>query len=282
MADERLGVLEEDPWSDKWPGAILPAEAIEAYSDPKKIKCPYPLISPFDHSLLRAARYELKLGDEANVGGIPQRIDENSPVIVLPPHQVAVVKTYEYLRLPRFLIARWNLRVSMVYEGLLWVGGPQVDPGWAGHLYCPIYNLAERDVYLKYKQPIFTMDFVRVFPTTISDKRFTPRRRSIDEHDIHRLKSAPFEELNRLHQLEPRFYGVIGIMLVMLTIIITAIGIIAASPFIDKLGELDSKLLTWVMVFSGIGIISFVLNVVILWRVRPRPIWGAFFRKRRQ
>ena len=123
MPDDDLGVLEEDPWPLEWPGAVLPAEAIEAYSNPLRINYPYPLIEPFDQSLLRAARYELRLGDEAHVGGIPKSLNARDPYIVLPPHQVAVVKTYEFLRIPRFLIARWNLRVRMVYEGLLWVGG---------------------------------------------------------------------------------------------------------------------------------------------------------------
>ena len=200
MADNTLKVLEEDPWPNEWPGAVLPAEAIEAYSDEKRIPEPRPLIKPFNRNLLRAARYELRLGDEVHLGGAPRRLNEDSPFLILKPHQVAVVKTHEFLRIPRFLIARWNLRVRMVYEGLLWVGGPQVDPGWAGHLYCPIYNLAERDIYLEYKQPIFTMDFVRVYPT--QTEQFKPRRISIDEHDVHRLKSAPFEELNRLLNLE--------------------------------------------------------------------------------
>ena len=162
MTDDTLQVLEEDPWPNEWPGAVLPAEAIEAYSDEQQIPQPRPLIKPFDRNLLRAARYELRLGDEVHLGGTPLRLSTDNPFLILKPHQVAVVKTHEFLRIPRFLIARWNLRVSMVYEGLLWVGGPQVDPGWAGPLYCPIYNLAERDVYLEYKQPIFTMVTVHV------------------------------------------------------------------------------------------------------------------------
>ncbi len=274
MVDDALKVLEEDPWPSEWPGAVLPAEAIEAYSDVKLIGEPYPLIDPFDRELLRAARYELRLGDEAHLGGAPHRLDENNRFLVLKPHQVAVVKTHEYLRIPRFLIARWNLRVRMVYEGLLWVGGPQVDPGWAGHLYCPIYNLAERDIYLEYKQPIFTMDFVRVYPT--KDKPFHARRRTIDQHDSNRLKSAPFEELNRLLNLEPRFYGALGLMFVILTLIIAIVGVIVASPVFDKVGELKNIWLPWMITLSAVTFASLALNIFIIWRFRPRPIWGRW------
>ncbi len=274
MDDDALKVLEEDPWPNGWPGAVLPAEAIEAYSDIKRIPNPYPLIEPFDRELLRAARYELRLGDEAHVGGTPHRLHEDNLFLVLKPHQVAVVKTHEFLRIPRFLIARWNLRVRMVYEGLLWVGGPQVDPGWAGHLYCPIYNLAEREIYLEYKQPIFTMDFVRVYPT--SDKPFHGRRGTIDQHDIHRLKSAPFEELTRLLNLEPRFYGAFGLMFVILALIIAIVGVIVASPIFDKFGELENIWLPWMIALSAVTGASLILNFFIMWRFRPRPIWGRW------
>ena len=280
MPDDTLQVLEEDPWPNEWPGAVLPAEAIEAYSDEQRIPEPRPLIKPFNKNLLRAARYELRLGDEAHLGGVPQHLDEDNPFLVLKPHQVAVVKTHEFLRVPRFLIARWNLRVTMVYEGLLWVGGPQVDPGWAGHLYCPIYNLAERDIYLNYKQPIFTMDFVRVYPT--KDKPFHASRRSIVEHDVHRLKSAPFEELNRLLNLEPRLYAALGIMFVILTLIAAIVGVIVASPVVDGFGELDNIWLPWIMALSAVTVVSIILNLVIIWRFRPRPIWGKFFGRRRR
>lgn len=231
MPDDTMQVLEEDPWPNEWPGAVLPAEAIRAYSDRQQIPKPFPLIEPFDEDLLRAARYELRLGDEAHVGGASRRLNKDDPSLVLEPHQVAVVKTHEFLRIPRFLIARWNLRVVMVYEGLLWVGGPQVDPGWAGHLYCPVYNLAERKIYLEYKQPIFTMDFVRVHPT--QTKRFNPRKRTINEHDVHRLQSAPFEELNRLLKLESRFYTAIGMMFAVLGIMVAALSVVVVGPTVN-------------------------------------------------
>ena len=49
----------------------------------------------------------------------------------------------------------------MVYEGLLWVGALQVDPGWQGKLPCPIYNLASRTIVISHRQKLFSIDFVR-------------------------------------------------------------------------------------------------------------------------
>ena len=109
-----------------------------------------PMITPFFASQLRPASYQLTLGREAHVGGKNKRIDIDKK-IVLEPHQVAVVSTFETIKIPRNMIARWSLRVTNIYEGLLWTGGPQVDPGWEGYLFCPIYNLAERIIVLKYR-----------------------------------------------------------------------------------------------------------------------------------
>ena len=127
--------LEEDPRSDIWkcwPGAVLLDDEIKYYANHPK----YPLISPFCDENLKPARYLLTVGCEARVGGKTVRIDKDNPLII-PPHQVAIVCTRETLNLPRFLIARWNLTVEMVYRGLLWVGALQVDPGWVGYLPCP-------------------------------------------------------------------------------------------------------------------------------------------------
>ncbi len=188
------------------------------------------LIDPFCPSRLRPASYQLTLGNEANVGGQHKRLDESTPV-TLEPHQVAVVSTREELRIPRDLIARWSLRVSNIYEGLLWTGGPQVDPGWEGRLFCPIYNLAERTVVLRCGDPLFTIDFVRttgITPELVELKKdtknypkvwFAPERRTLQQHDSHRLHSAPYEALRQLRELRLfRNVGYLAITLVMLVL----------------------------------------------------------------
>lgn len=144
-------------------GAILLSDQIEFYS--RRTNLDPPLITgpegePLDTGGLKAARYNLRLGGSAHREGDTIRIDNDHP-LVLGPHEVAVVQTYEQINLPRFLAARWNLRIDMVYKGLLWVGGMQVDPGWQGPLPCPIYNLSDRSVEIAFKERFAGMDFVR-------------------------------------------------------------------------------------------------------------------------
>ena len=166
MVSDGGSSLEEDPRGqvpDHCLGAILLADEIRFYSTSPDIPPAQRLVDPFEARRLRPASYQLTLGEDVHVGGRTEFLDRSRPFI-LEPHQVAVVTTREVLRIPRFLVARWSLRVHKIYEGLLWTGGLQVDPGWVGHLFCPIYNLAERDVELYCGDAFFSIDFVRTTP----------------------------------------------------------------------------------------------------------------------
>ena len=248
----------EDPLNDRrtnagaYSGAILLSDQIHYYIDELK---PRLLHNPKGKQItkkeldecLDAASYKLRLGDEAHVGGEWVRVSADKP-LVIPAHQVAVIKTHEEVNLPRFLIARWNLRVKWVYEGLLWTGGPQVDPGWQGHLYCPIYNLAERQIVIPHKERVFTMDFVLTTPPPPPEDTTTEgytksgytkdghkvsvhrgeRGKSIQSHDVNRLRSAPFEQLRQLANLDARVSSFNTFTFLVLAVVVAAIGVIAA------------------------------------------------------
>ena len=234
--------VEIDPLDDldAYQGAVLLSDQIEYYV--KELSPPL-LQNPNRQSIseselaqcLDAASYKLRLGDEAHVGGKWVRISQDHP-LVLPAHQVAVVKTHEIVNIPRFLIARWNLRVKWVYEGLLWTGGPQVDPGWMGELYCPIYNLAERQLVIPHKERVFTMDFTRTTPfqrdTASYGYKSKPhtgtRDKTIQSHDVNRLQSAPFESLMQLSTLDSRVNSFNTFTFLVLAVVVAAIGVIAA------------------------------------------------------
>ncbi len=212
--------LEADPrWSrdrhfdasrhDRWSGAVLLADEIRYYCT--QVPQANQMIDPFKDGQLRPASYQLRLGKEAHIGG--EVVELGDEPIQLKPHQVAVVSTEETLNIPRFLIGRWNLRVSNIYDGLLWTGGAQVDPGWTGKLYCPVYNLSEnKRVFLKRLAPFFTIDFVRTTALTpiyrslpdegLSKVWFKPEKHTLEDHDKNRLHSAPYEILGRLDRIE--------------------------------------------------------------------------------
>ena len=66
------------------------------------------LIDPYDPKNLKPAGYEITVGDEYYLGGEYYSFDDVSHgnSIIIPPFEVAVIKTHETVCLPRFVIAR--------------------------------------------------------------------------------------------------------------------------------------------------------------------------------
>lgn len=186
--DDEIKLLEDD--TNIEPG-VLTSDKIE-YCVEK-----FSLIQPFDKDLLKPARYKLTLGEDYAMAGELRKLYDvpGKNELTIPPFQVAIVSTRQTLNMPRFLIARWNLDIDRVYDGLLWVGGPQVDPGYNGRLFCPIYNLSDKAVKLKLGDDIASIDFVK---TTTFQKGKTlvypspPRRKKLSHYNW-RLQSALYE-----------------------------------------------------------------------------------------
>ena len=174
--------------------------------------------------------------------------------------------------------------MEKIYEGLLWTGGPQVDPGWVGQLPCPIYNLAEREVELRYGDPLFTIDFIRttaITPEYIGLSRdrkykktwFNPVRRTLSEHDSHRLHSAPFEALRELRELT-RFrefaIAAITLMFVVLGIMVAALNVVAVKPTVDPSGPLLSFWPMTAIVAAAVAMVVAGVSLVLTLRILSR------------
>ena len=202
-----------------------------------------PLIDPLDdRSLLGSASYHLRLGSKYRVGDDDGYLSEDNRVLEIPRHGIAIVSTHEWLNIPGFLIARWNLKVKKVYRGLVWVGSLQVDPGYQGFLFCPLYNLSNQTQQLTYKEPLFTIDFVVTKEYEAESRRLwdLPGKYSTFDFarlDVKRIKSAPqvelaeqWKEIRRINQQTDRAIQdsrrFQNLVLTALTIIITAIAVI--------------------------------------------------------
>jgi deoxycytidine triphosphate deaminase len=246
-----------------WPGSVLLDDEIEHYcNDPD-----YKLIFPFDRKLLKPARYQLRLGSEARINGVRIAIYPDKP-LVIPPHQVAIVRTLETLNIPRFLIARWNLRVDMVYKGLLWVGALQVDPGWVGYLPCPLYNMSDKPVYLGHGDKLFTIDFVRTTPFRKDKCRsyeadFEPNP-ALGIYD-RGLRSGPYDALQKQDQLakdieegKRRTDGLIATLFTAVGAVVAALSIVVARPVVNP----DGRLLDgWPLTATTASVVALVLSI---------------------
>ena len=246
---------------------VLTSDEIEHCIDKFK------LIQPFDNKKLvdKPARYKLTLGEDYAIGGERKKLydEPGKNELKIDPFQVAIVSTRETLNIPRFLIARWNLDIDLVYEGLLWVGGPQVDPGYYGKLFCPLYNLSNEPVTLKLGDTIASIDFVKTTPfvkgKTIEYPR-PPKRRELSDYNW-RLRSALYtlekEKIDRfekeLERTTERVNRSVASIFTVLGILIAAISLV--------LTKLD-----WFIPLWGWCAILFSIAALILAFVPPKTI----------
>ena len=268
--------LKNDPdpevWQ-AWQGSVLLSDEIERYcQDPIK------LIIPFDRKYLKPASYHLRLGSMCRVDGIDCELSENNRVLKIPRHSIAIVRTLEWLNMPGFLVARWNLKVKMVYKGLVWVGSLQVDPGYQGYLFCPLYNLSSKKQELVYEESLFTIDFVKTtrFDESKGSRLWLPSPArpvdSVEELDYQRLTSAPATEfkeiekeidegINRVEQFRSRIDSFQAITFTVLGIIVAALAFVGVSKFTDLSWENPSN---WQMATWGVMLFAIVIMTVVL------------------
>ena len=255
LRDEGLKV---EPSKDETLGVLVSSEIIDLCSrDP-------PLIGglPDDQDELKRrikpAAIHLSLGEECRVGERAFFLDEKKkPYLTIQPYQVVIVETWEHLNMPENLIARWNLRISCVYKGLLWVGGPQVDPGYTGFLYCPLYNLSTNPVTLQLGEPFATIDFVKL----ASGRSVPYKQKRFKLSHYQSFKSAPEAAIKQVKEARHRMEIFEATTLTAIGIIIAALAILATSnPAISEQGWPP---VLWITVAAIVTFISgLILGVV--------------------
>lgn len=241
-------------------GSVLLSDQIEKYAMDNSVK----LIDPFNRSNLKPASYKLTIGDECSIGGKYKKLQKCDNKIIIPPFEVVIIKTKEEINMPSFLIARWNIKVSLAYQGLLWVGGPQVDPGYKGNLFCPIYNLSDQEVMLEMGESIATIDFIRT--TFLSNECVTFEQKRFNFKDYnYKLKSALFTNVGqRLDKVEKGvekytslFVTALGLLFTALVINISFLAVLISS---SKVSEL--KTYSW-LVYICLALSIFAIAVSI-------------------
>ncbi|HEX5413794.1 MAG TPA: hypothetical protein VFZ27_18270 [Terriglobia bacterium] len=167
----------------------------------------FDLICPFDEEkLLKPACYKLTIGDEYAIEGKihPLPDEPGKTEVRIPPFAVAIIKTKETINMPPFLIGRWNIQVSRAYQGLVWVGGPQVDAGYVGYLFCPIYKLSDKEVVLHRGDSIAVIDFEKTtsFRGGQSKSYPVPDRILFEDYEPEKLRSGLARHAKRIMQFE--------------------------------------------------------------------------------
>jgi len=208
--------------------------------------------------------------------------------IKIDPFQCVIVSTIEKINLPRFLIARWNLRLDLVYKGLLWLGAPQVDPGYCGNIFCPIFNLSNKEVELRLGERLALIDFVKT--TNYNENECIQKfdrskvKKTIWDYEF-KLESALYKDRKRLDDIEQivndvknevnnkfqefrdllykRIYTLSTIVFTVMAIIITALSILVSV-------SADTSIYVWNLVGLIFSVGAIIISFVALWRTRSK------------
>ncbi len=156
-----------DPARPQLHAGVLLSDEIEFYI--KNFK----LVDPYEPENLKAASYELRVGNKCAIGDKLYELAKGE-VLTFPKFEVVVVEILETINMPDFLIGRWNIRTRWAYSGLIWVGGPQVNPGFRGTIMCPLWNLSNREISIPWGEAIAVMDFVYTTHLTARSNRQPP------------------------------------------------------------------------------------------------------------
>lgn len=120
---------------------------------------------------LKSASYEVDfLGDLHLVNGAGKY--EVNTIHVgkeyeLPKNSIAFLFLATTFRLPDYIAARFNLRITLVHAGLLLGTGPLIDPGFAGRLLIPLHNLTSESITIKGGDGLIWVEFTKLSEISI-------------------------------------------------------------------------------------------------------------------
>lgn len=153
-----------DPYFDKIAPALLNSHDISLYASKG---C---LVGDFDENRLLPAGYKMRfLGDlrywehtkNRSLSPIKQSITSGEEVI-LRRNSITYLHMEEEFRMPQYIAARFNLRITHVHQGLLLGTGPLIDPGFEGRIMIPLHNLTDNDYSLIGGKSIIHVEFTKL------------------------------------------------------------------------------------------------------------------------
>lgn len=160
---------------------VLVSKEIEELSQTQQ------LIADFHKSNLEGASYDLRLGDQYIKGGVSKALSTSSPSLVLSPGEFALLSSREKLCFPLNLIGHNGLTSPWGRKGLVSLFSPQIDPGFKGVLFVPVFNAGDTDIVLTRNDKIFTVEFVR----TNADAEWGWSERHGEQNDISARDNFP-------------------------------------------------------------------------------------------
>ena len=157
------------------------------------------LISPYSHSKVSCASYELHVGTESYVTPVydaklqerTKRRLSKGDSIVIPKGQFAFLITDEIVKVPEDAVAFISIKAKIKFRGLINVSGFHVDPGYSGRLVFSVYNAGGGDVLLDCGGAAFLIWYASLDKPS-SKPKTTSGYESIPSEMIHGLNNDIF------------------------------------------------------------------------------------------
>lgn len=125
------------------------------------------IVEPFRESNLKGVTYQCTFSGEAHRYNTETQKMETIQLgddekLELEKNSITYLKIEEKLRVPEYMVLRFNLSVSNAYKGLLLGTGPIVDPGFQGNLFIPLHNLTGNRYTIKKGAPLIRVEFTKL------------------------------------------------------------------------------------------------------------------------
>lgn len=230
-----LGAVEELAKIVGGRGGVLHSESIEKLIDAGS------LMEGVDKSQIQPASYDLRIADEYWCQGNFHTLNPSNRILRIPPYSFVIVQAAEVAKLPSFISASFDIRVSLFFSGVVLSNGPQVDPGYNGALFCMLHNASGSEVGINQGDHFATIQFQTMATNGDGYKSQYQYKKNFKDFlngsDATRPGGRIFEDVSSLSgKLEERFEKLENKQLTMTTIALAIVAIIAGAAvwFADK------------------------------------------------
>lgn len=178
-------------WEFRNNEGILPKKLIELM-----IECGV-LLENAQLENISGASYDLTLADDHYYGGKQVVLTEQDPFIKIEPFEFAFVRSKEICNFPRDVAGRFDIAVSLFFEGLIMSNGPQIDPGFQGGLWCLLFNTSNDIVQLKRGRHYATIEFSKLAHPTHPYEGQYQYKEKISDYLSRSASRSPISELKK-------------------------------------------------------------------------------------
>lgn len=119
-------------------------------------------INPWDENKVEPASYDLALWGKILEAGKGLTNLNDGDDFILNSNTWASVASKEEIKIPDYLCATYGLRSGLTRRGLIYFGGPQIDPGYSGRIFVSVFNPTLEPINLRAGDDLFTLIFLQL------------------------------------------------------------------------------------------------------------------------